>query len=114
MREAALRSELVERALVDCLFALEHRLGGAPTVIPWLQATREGLLERLSASPNLKIRTEIAMYRQLLLDRGSGGPPMRGPFYEEGELVRHLEDGDARLVARHLELIERSARPAAL
>lgn len=124
--ERLLRRAIVERAFVDLLFALELRAGHslAPFERIRLEA-RERLLAHLSASPSLAIRTEIAMFRQLLFDRDAqrsrdvqhsgdtrSSPwhaPMRGPYYEEGELVRHLESGDARLIARHLSLIDRSA-----
>lgn len=107
--------------MVDLLFMLdfifERRRERVPAPLDELQtkllALKEPLIAYLSASPNLAIRTEIAMLRQLDFDRNArraGTAPMRGPFYEEGEIVRHLESADARLVARHLELIERSRR----
>ena len=109
LRKRLLRSAPVERALLDCLFALELRFPAAMRILPRMEETRretrEALLRHLSSSPDLKTRTEVAMFRQLLLDREVGGPPMRGPYYEEGELVRHLEEGEERLVERHLMLM---------
>ena len=69
---------------------------------------RDALLRELEGARDRVALTERAMALQLVHDRARGGPALRGPFYEEGELVRHLERGDERLVRRHLRLMRRS------
>jgi hypothetical protein len=63
------------------------------------------LLRELEGAEDHVALTERAMALQLAHDRKRKGPAMRGPYYEEGELVRHLERGDERLVRRHVQLM---------
>ncbi|NLY92577.1 MAG: hypothetical protein GXY23_00990 [Myxococcales bacterium] len=65
----------------------------------------EALLRELEGATDRVAITERQMALQLVHDRVRKGPRLRGPYYEEGEIVRHLEAGDARLVRRHLGLL---------
>jgi hypothetical protein len=65
------------------------------------------ILRELEGARDRVALTERAMALQLVHDRATGGPALRGPFYEEGEIVRHLERGDEHLVRRHLEIAAR-------
>lgn len=83
----------------------ERLLSGSLFVFVEDPSAFEALLTELRSARDAVARTERAMALQLRYDRTRKGPGLRGPFYEEGEIVRHLERGDERLVRRHLALL---------
>jgi hypothetical protein len=85
----------------------ERMLSGALFAYLDDPASFQSILGELEGARDRVALTERAMALQLLHDRATGGPALRGPFYEEGEIVRHLERGDEHLVRRHLAIAAR-------
>jgi hypothetical protein len=85
----------------------ERMLSGALFAYLDDPASFRSILGELESARDYVALTERAMALQLVHDRETGGPALRGPFYEEGEIVRHLERGDEQLVRRHLRIATR-------